>query len=109
MPSEKRRHGAGLSRREALRFLGSASALPLMYPGFVHHRYELRSANEVWQPAFLDPEDVETVASLAECIIPGTRRSDAGDRAVHEYIDDALKRADPSFQADFRDEINWGA
>lgn len=107
MPSGKRRQGSGFSRREALRFLGSASALPLFHSALSHHRLVQVSAGASWQPRFLDPEDVETVASLSESIIPRPRTSGARDAAVHEYIDFALSRAEPAVQTGFNEGLSW--
>jgi hypothetical protein len=106
MPSGKNRLGAGLSRREALRFLGSASALPLVYPALSHHRYDA-PAPRGWQPRFLAGEDVDTVACLSECVMPPTPAPGPRSNAVHEYIDDALYRAEPSVQAAFEDGLAW--
>ena len=113
MPSEKHRQGSGLSRREALRFLGAASALPLFHPALTHHPpvepvepVEL-AAGSAWRPLFLDPKDVEIVASLSDCIVPRTRAPGARDAAVHEYIDFALSRAEPSVQASFSEGLRW--
>lgn len=103
MPSGKQRQGAGMSRREALRFLGSASALPIVCPALSQHRYEA-STPGAWQPRFLTPNELDTVAALSECVIPGTRTSGAAWRA---YVDDALEHADPGFQAAFRDGLGW--
>lgn len=103
MPSGKHRRrdrrNSGISRREALRFLASASALPLFQPSLSGHTLE----RAPWQPRFLDPNDVETVASLSECIIaPSARQT-----AVPEYIDVTLARAEPSVQAAFRNGLSW--
>jgi len=111
MPSGKHRRGAGqstdqsteLTRREALRFLGTATALPFVYPALSHHRYQA-PAPPAWRPQFLAPEEVETVAALSECIIPGTGTSGS---VVRAYIDDALEHAEPAFQTAFRDGLAW--
>ena len=94
MSSGKEQHASGFSRREALRFLGSASALPLVQP---------LVRKTPWQPRFLGSADVETVARLSECIVPQTRVPGA----VLEYIDEALYRAEPAVQASFTDGLSW--
>lgn len=102
MPSEEDRQGSGLSRREALRVMGAASALPLLHPALARRAIVGDPAGASWQPRFLDPKDVEAVASLSDCIIPGTK-----DRAVHEYIDFALSRSEPTVQSSFSEGLSW--
>ncbi|MDX1390319.1 MAG: gluconate 2-dehydrogenase subunit 3 family protein [Acidobacteriota bacterium] len=111
MPSGKHQPGDGqyqgrhhsVTRREALRVLGSASALPLVYPSLSHHRYEA-PAPLAWRPRFLAPDELETVAALSECVVPGTATSGTAWRA---YIDDALEHAEPAFQTAFKDGLAW--
>ena len=111
MPSGKHRQGSGFSRREALRFLGSASALPLVPSALRNDPFVRVAVGASWQPRFLDPGDVETVASLSECVIPGPwlrpRTPGAGDGAVLEYIDLALSRAEPAIQTCFNEGLSW--
>lgn len=109
MPSGKNRPSAGLSRREALRFLGSASALPLVYPAISHHRYEVPTtpAPPAWKPRFLAPEAVETVVSLSECIISRAEAPGASDTSVVDYIDSALARSEPAVQVAFYEGLSW--
>ena len=102
MPSNRERPSSGISRRDALRFIGSATALPLLLPPPSAH-----AAKDTWQPRFLDPKDVETVASLSECVLPRTDRLRARGRAVHEYIDLALSRAELREQNAFNDGLSW--
>ena len=109
MPSGRHRHGSGFSRREALRFLGSASTLPLV-PSALRNDALVRVAlGASWQPRFFDPGDVETVASLSECVIPGLQRRRPGvrDGGVLEYIDVALSRAEPAIQTCFNEGLSW--
>ncbi len=109
MPSGKHRQGSGFSRREVLRFLGSASALPLVPPALRNDPLVRVAADASWQPRFLDPRDVETVASLSECVIlrPWPRTPGAHDGAVVEYIDLALSRAEPAIQTCFNEGLSW--
>lgn len=117
MPPASRRVGAsppsenwpssGVSRREALRVLGAAAALPLFDPGRLHHPLAQVPAGEAWQPRFLDRNHVELVVSLAECIIPRTDTPGARDAAVHEYIDFTLARAESTVQQRFTDGLAW--
>lgn len=107
MPSGKHRQGSGLSRREALRFLAAASAIPLFHSAPSPQPIVRVAADSSWRPRFLDPKDVEIVASLSDCIIPRTSAPGARDAAVHEYIDLALSRSEPAVQTSFNDGLAW--
>ena len=95
------------SRREVLRVFGAAAALPLFDPGRLHHPLAQVPSGQAWQPRFLDLEQVETVASIAERIIPRTDTPGARDAAVHEYIDFALDRAEAAVQQRFIAGLAW--
>ncbi|MBF86275.1 MAG: hypothetical protein CL489_17610 [Acidobacteria bacterium] len=95
------------SRREALRVFGAAAALPLFDPGRLHHPLAQVPSGQAWQPRFLDVNQVETVASIAECIIPRTDTPGARDAGVHEYVDFALERAEATVQQRFTDGLTW--
>jgi len=105
MPSGKYPQSSGFSRREALRYLGTASALPLVPTSLTSDLVRI-AGGASWQPRFLlDPSDVETVRSLSECVIVGP--PSAGDGAVLEYIDLALSRAEPAVQSSFSEGLSW--
>jgi len=104
MPSGKQPPSSGFSRREALRYLSSASALPLV-PASLTNDFVRIAAGASWQPRFLGPNDVETVASLSQCVIVGPPGPDDG--AVVEYIDRALSRAEPAIQQSFNEGLSW--
>jgi hypothetical protein len=106
-PAPEARRNSGISRREALRFLASASSLPLFEAALSHQPLTRLDEGPIWQPRFLDPEDVATVRSLSECIVPETRAPGAGGVPVHEYIDSALARAEPAVQTAFREGLSW--
>ena len=55
----------------------------------------------------LDPGDVEMVACLSECTLPRAEAPGARPAAVHEYIDEALVRAEPSTQSAFEEGLAW--
>ena len=107
MPSGKHLQGSGFSRREVLRFLGSASALPLVHPALTDDPLVQVAAVASWQPRFLDPGDVETVASVSECVISWPWAPDAREGEVLEYIDLALSRAEPAVQSSFNEGLSW--
>lgn len=98
MQSDSRHSGKGVSRRKALKILGSATALPWLGPD---------SAARTWTPRFLSPDEVATVAALAECILHRSETPGARDTAVHEYIDLSLSRSDASVQRDFKKGLAW--
>ena len=107
MPSGKHLQGSGFSRREVLRFLASASALPLVHPALTDDPLVQVAAVASWQPRFLDPGDVETVASVSECVISWPRAPGAREGEVREYIDLALSRAEPAVQSSFNEGLSW--
>lgn len=107
MPSGKHLQGSGFSRREVLRFLGSASALPLVHPALTDDPLVHVAAVASWQPRFLDPGDVETVASVSECVISWPWPPGAREGEVLEYIDLALSRAEPAVQSSFNEGLSW--
>ncbi|HJO37312.1 MAG: gluconate 2-dehydrogenase subunit 3 family protein [Vicinamibacterales bacterium] len=102
MPSDQ-----SVSRREALQILAAAAALPLLDPGRLHHPSVQVPVGEAWQPQFLAPDDIETVAAVAERIIPRTETPGARDAAVHEYIDFALDRGEAEARESFATLVRW--
>ena len=98
-----------VSRREALQLLGADAALPLLDPGRLHHPLAAVPAGQAWQPRVLTgtPTDVETVAAVAERIIPRTETPGARDAGVHEYIDFALERGEASARQAFAEGLRW--
>ncbi|TDI36085.1 MAG: gluconate 2-dehydrogenase subunit 3 family protein [Acidobacteria bacterium] len=107
MPSDRERPSSSISRRAALRIIGSAAAFPLIPPVLPRDPWAPAAVHASWQPRFLDPKDVETVARLSECVLPRTDRPGRRDRAAHEYIDLALSRAEPRVQNAFSDGLSW--
>lgn len=107
MPSKRLRDACGLTRREAMRLFGSASALSLIPPALAHYPVGNPPLDASWQPRFLAPADVETVACLSECILSSAQTAVARDPSVHRYIDFALSEAEPSFQASFEEGLVW--
>ena len=107
MPSGKHPQSSGFSRREALRFLGFASALPLVPLALTNDPLAHVTAGASWQPRFLDPGDIETVVSLSECVILGPRPPGARDARVLEYIDFTLSRAESAVQSSFNEGLSW--
>lgn len=107
MPSHKGRDGRGLTRRRAMRLFGLASALPLLHPGLTPYSVKGNSRRASWHPRFLSPEDIETVASLCDCIVFGAHPPVPCDTPVHEYIDFALSEAEPAVQKGFNEGLAW--
>lgn len=104
MPTRKQQ--LGFSRREALRVLGCAGALPFVQPGWARSAPGELSRG-AWRPRFLDPSDVETVANLSACIMSEAEAEGSRHPAIHEYIDVALSEAEPAVQASFNQGLSW--
>jgi hypothetical protein len=60
-----------------------------------------------WKPRFLQDSEVETVADIAERILPETDTPGARSALVHQYIDFVLSRGDAPGQERFREGIRW--
>jgi hypothetical protein len=60
-----------------------------------------------WKPRFLESPEVETLAQLAECIVPETETPGARRALVHQYVDFVLARGEPSRRERFREGLAW--
>jgi hypothetical protein len=89
---------ARFGRREALARIGAAAVAPLVsgYHPFVP------AQESPWRPRFLEGAEVETVAALAERIIPRTETPGARDALVHQYIDWVLFQGEIDRRERFR-------
>jgi hypothetical protein len=58
-----------------------------------------------WRPRFFREFEAETVAQLAERILPETDTPGARAALVHQYIDFVLSTADPPFSARLREGL----
>jgi hypothetical protein len=89
-------------RRTVLRGLGASALVPFL-PRF--HPSIPPQAGE-WKPAFLDRSEVETVAAIAERIIPETDTPGARRALVHQYIDFALSLDEAPARERFREGMS---
>jgi len=92
-----------IDRRQALRTLGAPAVVPLLAP---FHPWVPRQEGG-WQPQFLQSSEVETVAQLAERIVPETETPGARRALVHQYIDFVLSQADAARRERFRAGLAW--
>lgn len=65
------------------------------------------TAPAAWKPRLFDAHQAETVATLAELIIPRTDTPGARDTKVHEYIDLILAEGPQERRARFLLGLNW--
>ncbi|HVS15371.1 MAG TPA: gluconate 2-dehydrogenase subunit 3 family protein [Thermoanaerobaculia bacterium] len=100
---------AGVDRRKALKILGSAALAPLAassLPG-LHRLVPAPEPGAPWRPRFLDPEEVDAVAELAERILPATDTPGAKAALVHQYVDWQLSLREPERAQRFREGLVW--
>ena len=86
-----------------LQALGAPAVVPLL-AGF-HPAVPAQQGG--WQPQFLDAAEVETVAQLAERIVPETDTPGARRALVHQYVDFVLARGEPEGRERFREGLGW--
>jgi hypothetical protein len=92
-----------IDRREALRALGAPAVVPL----FSHFHPAVPQQEGGWKPQFFAEGEVETVAQLAERIIPATDTPGARQALVHQYIDFVLSKAAPERRDLFCEGLAW--
>ena len=85
-----------MRRREALKTLAAAAALPQVKP-----------AVAVWKPKVLDAHQDRTVTILAELIIPRTDTPGATDAQVNRYVDQMLASYPVSRREGFLSGLAW--
>ncbi|HJS73527.1 MAG TPA: gluconate 2-dehydrogenase subunit 3 family protein, partial [Vicinamibacteria bacterium] len=90
-----------MGRRQALRSLGASALapfLPRLHPSLPPQEGE-------WKPRVLQAGEVETVAALADRIVPETDTPGARQALVHQYIDFVLSTGEASAAERFREEL----
>jgi len=92
-----------IDRREALRALGAPAVLPLLS----HFHPSVPQQEGGWKPLLLAEGEIETVAQLAERIIPATDTPGARQALVHQYVDFVLSKAEPERRDRFREGLAW--
>jgi hypothetical protein len=90
-----------MDRRQAIRALSSSALVPLLH-GF--HPLVPRQDGG-WKPLFFLDSEVETVAQIAERIIPATETPGARGALVDQYIDFILSGSEASIRDGFREGI----
>jgi hypothetical protein len=90
-----------INRRQAIQRLGASAVVPFL-AGF--HPSVPRQEGE-WKPRFFQDSEVETVAAVAERILPETDTPGARRALVHQYVDFVLSRAEAPSRDRFRDGL----
>jgi hypothetical protein len=84
-----------MDRRELLRaasLVAGYSAIASVMPGCkTETSAPVAEATDEWKPGFLDQDQLDLVAELAETLIPETSTPGAKSVKVHQFIDDELK------------------
>ena len=60
-----------------------------------------------WRPALFDNHQLETVAVIAEAIVPRTDTPGARDALVHRHLDDILFASPRPVQTSFLEGLSW--
>jgi hypothetical protein len=60
-----------------------------------------------WRPKVFDPHELETVAVVAELIIPTTDTPGARAAAVHQHLDDILAASPETVRSPFLEGLWW--
>jgi gluconate 2-dehydrogenase gamma chain len=105
--------GQGLERREVLRIMALAAAAS-GFPGFSRWSFAcghgapglLQVRPSTYTPRFFSADEYETVARLAEIIIPSDDGPGAREAGVSEFID-FMVSSDPGVQYRFRYGLTW--
>ena len=87
-----------IDRRQAIRTLSISAVAPLL------HRFHplVPRQDGDWKPRFFADSEAETVAHIAERIIPETDTPGARRALVHQYIDFVLSSGEASAGDEFR-------
>lgn len=102
-------HREDVSRREALRRLTAATVVPMAagIGPLIRHPLVPTRGQEPWRSLVLDAHQTDTVAALAEAIIPETDTPGARAALVHQFIDFDLSEGSESERASFIDGLGW--
>ena len=92
-----------IPRRQALRALGAPAVVPLLS----HFHPAVPRQEGGFKPQALAAGELETVAALAERILPETDTPGARRALVHQYIDFVLAQGAPERRERFRAGLAW--
>lgn len=110
---------SGVNRRDALRAMAAGvgatasalwvSELALLAEEQAVHAHLLASSPQgaAWTPSVLSPQQLETVGTLVELIIPTTDTPGAKAALVDRYIDGVLQTASPAVRNNFLSGLAW--
>ena len=107
---------ASIDRRQAVRRLGALTIVPVlarMGPGGLfamsgHHPHvPVQEGDRTWRPVVFTDQQAETVAVLAELIIPETETPGARAVHVHQHIDYSLSLQSEEVQQRFLRGLDW--
>ncbi len=106
-----------IARREALERLALGGLGLAAAPGWAGalaaralshaHLATPQPATPAWKPKALTAHQAETVATIAELIIPQTDTPGARAAKVHDFIEAVLADADPSTRNRFLNGLSW--
>lgn len=96
-----------MKRREALKTLAAAAALPQAPATKSSVPLKGVAAGPAWKPRILDAHQDRTVTMLAELIIPRTDTPGATDAKVNRYIDTMLAAYPVSRREEFLHGLAW--
>jgi hypothetical protein len=109
--TEKKRTGAGRSRRDVLKVIGTApAALVPLVPFRTESATQAAPAATVkpYQPKVFDPHEWKTISRLSDLIIPADERSGSASQAgVPEFIDDWLDFGQGTLLTEIRGGLSW--
>jgi Gluconate 2-dehydrogenase subunit 3 len=92
-----------IGRRQALQRLGAPALVPLV----LHLHPALPPQEGEWKPRVFRESELDTVAALAERIIPETDTPGARGALVHQYIDFVLSEGEAAVRERFREGLAW--
>ena len=113
----KRRTTRAIARREAIGRLALGGLAVAAAPGWLEsltaraieraETWSVQHAAAAWKPKALTAHQAETVATIAELIIPQTETAGARAARVHVFIDEVLSDDDSATRNKFYNGLSW--